>query len=40
MKTASLNVENALQDAVRNSDPHVSELAKKALHKFGCKIQD
>jgi len=40
LKTASPNVEKALQEAARDSYPYVGELAKKALRKFGCKIQD
>lgn len=40
MNTASSNIESALQYAAKDSDPYVSELAKKALRKFGCKIQD
>lgn len=40
LKTASPNVEKALQEAARDSYPYVGELAKKALRKFDCKIQD
>lgn len=39
-KTVSSKIENALQYAAKDNNPRVSEKAKQALRKFGCKIQD